>query len=59
MQLMDRDIIEALIREVEVKDACTAAHTWRVALYTQLLSEAGGLDRNEVLRPCCLETQPT
>ena len=47
---MDRDIIEALIREVEVKDACTAAHTWRVALYTQLLSEAGGLDRNEVLR---------
>ncbi len=47
---MDRDIIEALIRVVEVKDACTAAHTWRVALYTQLLSEAAGLDRAEVLR---------
>ena len=47
---MDRDIIEALIRVVEAKDACTAAHTWRVALYTQLLSEAAGLDRAEVLR---------
>ncbi|MCH8151939.1 MAG: HD-GYP domain-containing protein [Planctomycetes bacterium] len=46
---MDRDIIEALIRVVEVKDACTAAHTWRVALYTQLLSEAAGLDPDEVL----------
>ncbi len=47
---MDRDIIEALIRVVEVKDACTAAHTWRVALYTQLLSEAAGRDHAEVLR---------
>ncbi len=46
---MDHDIIEALIRVVEVKDACTAAHTWRVALYTQLLSEAAGLDPDEVL----------
>ena len=47
---MDHDIIEALIRVVEVKDACTAAHTWRVALYSQLMSEAAGLDRDEVLR---------
>lgn len=50
MPLIDRDIIEALIREVEMKDACTAAHTWRVALYTQLLSEAAGLDHDEVMR---------
>ena len=47
---MDHDIIEALVRVVEVKDACTAAHSWRVALYSQLMSEAAGLDRDEVLR---------
>ncbi len=39
---MERDVVAALIRVVEVKDACTAAHTWRVALYTQALAEAAG-----------------
>jgi HD-GYP domain-containing protein (c-di-GMP phosphodiesterase class II) len=47
---MDRDVVSALARVVELKDSSTAAHTWRVGLYTQALGEAAGLPRVEVER---------
>ena len=42
---MDRDIVQALVKAVELKDLSTAAHTWRVALYTMALAESLGFDR--------------
>lgn len=47
---MDRDVVSALSRVVELKDSSTAAHTWRVGLYTQALIEAAGLSHSEVQR---------
>lgn len=40
----------ALIPLIEVKDASTAAHTWRVVLYTRALTEAMGLDTELIER---------
>lgn len=45
---MDRDIIQALVKAVELKDQSTAAHTWRVALYTMALAEALDVPRDRV-----------
>lgn len=39
---MDADHITSLVRLVELKDASTAAHTWRVALYAKTMAEALG-----------------
>ncbi len=36
--------IHALVKDLEHKDGPTAAHTWRVVLYTRALAEAFGLD---------------
>ena len=47
---MDREIISALVKVVELKDGSTAAHTWRVALYAQALAEAAGLPPADVNR---------
>jgi putative nucleotidyltransferase with HDIG domain len=47
---MDLQIVSALVHTVELKDESTAAHTWRVALYTQALAEAMGLARPDVER---------
>lgn len=44
------DIIQALVRVLEVKDLSTAAHTWRVVLYTRALAEAAGVDRDTIER---------
>jgi HD-GYP domain-containing protein (c-di-GMP phosphodiesterase class II) len=41
---MSPDIVQALVKAIELKDACTAAHTWRVVLYTRALAEEAGLD---------------
>lgn len=35
---MDRTIVRALLRAIELKDGSTAAHSWRVVLYTRLLA---------------------
>lgn len=40
---MDVDLIQSLVRLLEVKDFSTAAHTWRVVLYTRALAEQAGL----------------
>ncbi len=43
---MDPDLVLALIRAIELKDLSTAAHTWRVTLYTRALSETIGLNED-------------
>jgi putative nucleotidyltransferase with HDIG domain len=40
---LDHDIVLALVRAIELKDLSTAAHTWRVSLYTRALAESLGL----------------
>lgn len=44
------DIVEALVRTIELKDRCTASHTWRVVLYTRALAESLGADRELIKR---------
>jgi HD-GYP domain-containing protein (c-di-GMP phosphodiesterase class II) len=38
------DAVWDLMPQIEAKDASTAAHTWRVVLYTRALTESMGLD---------------
>lgn len=42
---MDSAVVQDLLRQIEVKDLSTAAHTWRVVLYTRALAEEHGVDR--------------
>jgi len=44
------DLIQALVGILEVKDLSTAAHTWRVVLYTRSLAESHRLDRELITR---------
>lgn len=44
------DIIQAFVRAIELKDACTAAHTWRVVLYARAMAERLGLDADRIAR---------
>lgn len=44
------DIVRALVKAIEMKDLSTAAHTWRVVLYTRALTEALGLSHEVVER---------
>jgi HD-GYP domain-containing protein (c-di-GMP phosphodiesterase class II) len=39
------DIVEALVKTIELKDLSTASHTWRVVLYTRALAERFGVDQ--------------
>lgn len=41
---MDSTTLQTLLRSIEAKDRCTAAHTWRVVLYTRAAAERAGLD---------------
>ncbi len=47
---MDTDLVRALVGVLEAKDLSTAAHTWRVVLYTRAMAEAHGLDRDLIAR---------
>ena len=40
---VDDQLANALGRIVEIKDRSTGAHTWRVAMYAQLLAESADL----------------
>ncbi len=42
---MNPAIVTDLVRQIEAKDLSTAAHTWRVVLYTRALLEHFGVDR--------------
>lgn len=43
---MSPETVENLVRAIEEKDRSTAAHTWRVVLYTRALLESGGADQD-------------
>ncbi len=43
---MSPEQIQKLVAEIEKKDLSTAAHTWRVVLYTRALLESFGVDRD-------------
>ncbi|MHC4910451.1 MAG: HD-GYP domain-containing protein, partial [Planctomycetota bacterium] len=43
---MDTELLSALLKVVQHKDAATAAHTWRVSLYSLALAEAAGEERD-------------
>jgi HD-GYP domain-containing protein (c-di-GMP phosphodiesterase class II) len=47
---MEAEAAAALVKAIELKDACTAAHTWRVVLYTRALAEELGLERGLIGR---------
>lgn len=47
---MSPDTVQALVKAIEIKDLSTAAHTWRVVLYTRAMAEEAGLDHATVDR---------
>jgi len=47
---MDPQTLQSLVKSIELKDRCTAAHTWRVVLYTRALAEDAGLDNAYIER---------
>ena len=49
---MDLDIVQSLVKSIELKDRSTAAHTWRVVRYTRALAERAGLEKPLVERLC-------
>lgn len=49
---MDPDIVQSLVRTIELKDQSTAAHTWRVVLYTRAMAEHAGLEKPLIERLC-------
>ncbi len=48
--MIDPDTIRGLLTAIELKDASTAAHTWRVTLYSRALAESLGIDGNRLRR---------
>lgn len=48
-QTVDTKIVQQLVREIEAKDASTAAHTWRVVLYLRAMLEERGVRGDELL----------
>ena len=44
------EIVQAMVRLLEVKDLSTAAHTWRVVLYTRTIAEDANLDHAVIAR---------
>lgn len=45
---MNPTIVRDLLTQIERKDLSTAAHTWRVVLYTRALMEHAGLDHDVI-----------
>ena len=46
---MDPLVVERMVKEIEAKDASTAAHTWRVVLYLRAMLEERGVRGDELL----------
>lgn len=44
------DTVQALVKAIELKDLSTAAHTWRVVLYTRAMAEEAGHDHDAIGR---------
>ena len=47
---MDPQAVHSLVKAIELKDLSTAAHTWRVVLYTRAIAEEFGTDHDSVAR---------
>jgi HD-GYP domain-containing protein (c-di-GMP phosphodiesterase class II) len=47
---MTHETVQALLEAIELKDQSTAAHTWRVVLYSRALAEEAGQDPDTVDR---------
>lgn len=47
---MDPAVVRTLLKQIEAKDQSTAAHTWRVVLYTRAMLERHGLDHETIRR---------
>lgn len=47
---MDPEIVQSLVKAIELKDHSTAAHTWRVVLYTRALAEEFGVNHADITR---------
>jgi HD-GYP domain-containing protein (c-di-GMP phosphodiesterase class II) len=47
---MTPETIQALLEAIELKDQSTAAHTWRVVLYSRALAEEAGLSGEDLER---------
>lgn len=48
--MIDADAIRGLLTALELKDASTAAHAWRVTLYARATAEAGGISGDRLRR---------
>lgn len=47
---MSPDLVGALVHIIEAKDHSTAAHTWRVVLYTRAMAELAGVAKGDIAR---------
>jgi HD-GYP domain-containing protein (c-di-GMP phosphodiesterase class II) len=47
---MSPEVVRSLVKVIELKDSTTAAHTWRVVLYTRAMAEEAGLPHDEIQR---------
>lgn len=45
---MSPELVQQLVKEIEGKDLSTAAHTWRVVLYTRAMLEEFGIDHETI-----------
>ncbi|MEL6795920.1 MAG: HD domain-containing phosphohydrolase [Planctomycetota bacterium] len=48
--MIDSDTLRGLLTSIELKDAATAAHTWRVTLYARTLAESVGITGDRLRR---------
>jgi HD-GYP domain-containing protein (c-di-GMP phosphodiesterase class II) len=47
---MQPSLVQTMVRLIELKDLSTAAHTWRVVLYTRAMAEESGLSHTLIER---------
>ncbi len=45
---MDPGVVQNLVQQIERKDLSTAAHTWRVVLYTRAMAESLSIDHEQI-----------
>lgn len=48
--MLSPEIVQSLVKIIELKDASTAAHTWRVVLYLRTMAEEAGVDHDTIAR---------
>lgn len=48
--MLSPEIVQSLVKIIELKDASTAAHTWRVVLYLRTMAEEARFDHDTIGR---------